>query len=169
MRSASLSGIYQNRDDIPRSTHRNQRQKLSQCLNETITYQELARGFLLPVSGSMLRIVLASILLGGCFCSAKSGVAVEPVAPQLKTVTVLGQPCEKPYVVAIPETDPGLLDRVQAWLPTAFLTQSQFGLYVLAGSFSEWQVAELLNRQLQQRGFDSRVLYKPVPCSAQLP
>lgn len=117
----------------------------------------------------MLRIVLTGMLLGGCFFSAKLGVAVEPVAPQLSAVTVLGQPCEKPYVVAIPETDPGLLDRVQVWMPTAFVTQSQLGLYIFVGSFSEWQVAELLNLQLRQRGFDARVLYKPLPCFAQRP
>jgi hypothetical protein len=80
------------------------------------------------------------------------------------STTVLGQSCKDPYVVAIPAAQPQLLDKVQALIPTAFLSISQFGRYVLAASYDNWSAAELLNRQLRQQGLDARILYKPLPC-----
>lgn len=79
---------------------------------------------------------------------------------------ILGQPCTRPYVVAIPANSFQLLDRVQLQVPSAFLTDSPLGSYVLAGAFAHRLLAESLESQLRYFGFDARVLYKPIACSS---
>ena len=77
---------------------------------------------------------------------------------------ILGQPCTRPYVVAIPANDFQLLERVQLQVPSAFLTDSSLGSYVLAGAFAQRFLAESLRSKLRYFGFDARVIYKPIAC-----
>ncbi|MDX2098307.1 MAG: SPOR domain-containing protein [Leptolyngbyaceae cyanobacterium bins.59] len=78
---------------------------------------------------------------------------------------ILGQPCDNSYVVAIPTRNFQLLDQVQTIVPTAFLTRIWLGFYIQAGSYAQRSPAETLTHQLRERGFDARVIYKPVDCS----
>lgn len=108
--------------------------------------------------------VLPSCLVVQHLLPLSLSVAVEAPSASPAPITVLGQPCEHPYVVVIPATQPGLLDQVQALIPSAFLSISQLGRYVLAASYDNWTAAELLNRRLRQHGLDARILYKPLSC-----
>lgn len=72
---------------------------------------------------------------------------------------ILGQPAEAPYVVAVPGSRDELLDRVQAIVPQAFLTDSRRGRYVQAGAFPTRSQAEALSCQLRHQGLDARVVY----------
>lgn len=76
-----------------------------------------------------------------------------------ENVILLGQPEDAPYVVVIPGGEEALLDRVQAYYPRAFLTDSRLGRYVQAGAFSTYSEAVELNDQLRAVGFDARVVY----------
>lgn len=104
------------------------------------------------------------------------GEAVQPqiihraprtVRPTGENAIVLGQLCENPYVVAIPETAPEILMQVQQYVPSAFLTNSPLGMYIQAASFPRRLPAEGLSLQLRQRYLDARVIYRPVPCRPQ--
>ncbi len=87
------------------------------------------------------------------------------LGPRLENGTIiLGQPCSHPYVVVIPASDPILLDRLQAYVPFAFAATSQLGPYLYAGSSSQRSPAEWLSRQLRDRGFDTRVAFRPLAC-----
>lgn len=86
-----------------------------------------------------------------------------PISPEGDTL--IGQPCDRPYVVAIPTPDPGSLEKLQQAIPTAFITYSHLGWYIQAGAADHPQKAEILNLQLRLLGWDSRVIYRPVPCS----
>jgi hypothetical protein len=81
-------------------------------------------------------------------------------------VITLGQPCDYPYVVAIPYANEGLLDRVQTVVATAFITESRFGPYVNAGASPRRVPAEQVSRQLRRAGFDARVIYRPIACGS---
>jgi hypothetical protein len=80
------------------------------------------------------------------------------------SMTILGQLCENPYVVAIPARNPQILQQVQQYVPSAFLTDSRLGLYVQASSFGCRAPAESLSHQLRKHSLDARVVYKPVQC-----
>jgi cell division protein FtsN len=81
------------------------------------------------------------------------------------TIT-LGQPCNHPYVVAIPRPDEALLDRVQTIVGAAFITESRLGFYVQAGASPRRRPAEQVSRQLRRAGFDARVIYRPIACGS---
>lgn len=83
-----------------------------------------------------------------------------------ENVVTLGQPCGQPYVVAVPTSDVAILERVQAIVPTAFLTDSRLGRYVHAGSSERRSQSNALNRQLRRQGLDARVIYRPARCGS---
>jgi hypothetical protein len=86
-------------------------------------------------------------------------------SPLPETIT-LGQPCNHPYVVAIPSRNDDVLDRVQAIVEYAFITESRFGPYVQAGASPRRRPAEQVSRQLRRAGFDARVIYRPIACGS---
>jgi hypothetical protein len=89
------------------------------------------------------------------------------ITPEAPLIT-LGQPCDRPYIVVIPTSNPELLQQVQDHVPTAFLTESRLGSYILAGSAPRRSEASSVTRQLRRQGFvDARVVYRPVRCSAE--
>ena len=93
----------------------------------------------------------------------------EPVGsslPETDTVVTLGQPCNHPYVVAVPGANPNILSRVQAFVPSAFVTDSRLGAYVQAGSSPRRAPAETVSRQLRREGLDARVIYRPIECES---
>ena len=91
----------------------------------------------------------------------------EEILPTLSLESItLGQPCGQPYVVAVPYGTVDLLSRVQATVPSAFITDSRFGPYVQAGSSSRRAPAERINHQLRRAGFDARVIYRPIACES---
>lgn len=97
--------------------------------------------------------------------------AIAQVAPAQSAAdgtqpVVLGQPCTHPYIVAIPATDPTLIDRVHALIPTAVMVNSHLGAYVQAASAPERSPLTPLIQELRAQGFDARMVYRPILCSA---
>ena len=124
-----------------------------------------------PLKLTLLGLLQALIFLSVSWLvnkpSRSQNLNLEPIIqPQTEDgVTVLGQPCENPYVVAIPSSNPQILEKVQQYAPSAFLTNSPLGLYIQAGSFSDRAPAEILSLTLRQYNLDARVAYLPVPCN----
>jgi hypothetical protein len=91
----------------------------------------------------------------------------EPVISPSPTEAIpLGQPCNQPYVVAIPSSSTSVLSRVQAIAPSAFITRSHLGNYIHAGSAARRSEANAISDQFHRQGFDARVIYRPIACQA---
>ncbi|MBD2311982.1 hypothetical protein H6G20_09955 [Desertifilum sp. FACHB-1129] len=117
-------------------------------------WQWVLLGAILPISWSPAAIAVPPPLTWNVAAASDSN----PI--------LLGQPCTNPYIVAIPTHNFQLLDRVQRQVPSAFITDSRLGHYILAGAFTHRLLAESLNMQLRHLGFNARVVYKPIPCQA---
>ena len=94
-----------------------------------------------------------------------AGVQQVAFAPTDNTTLAIGgdssaNPYSLPYVVAVPNRGSALED-VQEFLPGAYLTASQRGAYVYAGSFANRQQAEALSANLRSEGLDARVAFRP--------
>ena len=92
---------------------------------------------------------------------ATSDPSLVPLLPDAEDeeAIMLGQPQDSPYVVVIPGSRDELLDRVQAIVPTAFITDSRRGWYINAGSFNRRTDAEVVSTVLRHQGLDARVVY----------
>lgn len=100
---------------------------------------------------------------------AARGIAAEGSDSTLSStnesgIVILGQPCDHPYVVAIPTQNLVTLETVHSYIPTAFFTDSGRGRFIQAGSASRRLDAESLSQQLRAKGFDARVIYRPARC-----
>ena len=73
---------------------------------------------------------------------------------------VIGDLSDRPYRVVVFSDDETTVQRIQACILDAFLTQSDFGPYMQAGSFERRSDAESLKRILQREGYDARVTYR---------
>lgn len=107
-----------------------------------------------------------TIILSGCWLLGLSDrpILSQITLPLLSQVRILGQPCDRSYVVVIPARDRQILRQVQQRVPTAFLTNSRLGWYIQAGAFASRAPAEALGFQLRQQFRDVRVAYLPVRC-----
>lgn len=116
------------------------------------------------------RSIQCSIALTGLLLLSWELIAIaQPptLDTESRSVVVLGQPCDQPYVVAVPARDPTILNQVQQLVPTAFLTDSPLGFYVQAGASVRRSSLESLNQRLRRQGLDARIAFRPIRCSTE--
>lgn len=120
-------------------------------------------------SASALRAAHLLTWLVSLICASLPLPAIGQATPNSSEVIILGQPCQNPYVVAIPTADAAVLDRVQTYAPGAFFTDSRLGSYVQAGSFIHRSLADEFSLQLRHAGFRARTIYRPIACNRSMP
>ena len=73
---------------------------------------------------------------------------------------LIGKLRDRPYQVVVSGADETATQRLQACVIDAFITRSNFGTYIQAGSFKQRSDAEALRRILQSEGYRARVTYQ---------
>ncbi|MEL6326903.1 MAG: hypothetical protein AAFQ61_08370 [Cyanobacteria bacterium J06626_23] len=66
----------------------------------------------------------------------------------------------RPYLVILPGADAEQLTEVRACVPDAYLSQSRLGPFVQVGSFTTRAEAEVIHRQFQRVGYDTRLIHR---------
>ncbi|MBD2099428.1 SPOR domain-containing protein [Leptolyngbya sp. FACHB-261] len=110
---------------------------------------------------ALIPLLMLGQLLGQPLLAQLPPPISNPPPSQRQGTVLLGQTRDTPYVVVVPGNSQ-ILDRLQRYIPTAFLSNSRLGRYVQAGAFANRGSAESLSHQLRDRGFDARVAYRPV-------
>ncbi|MCS6959252.1 MAG: hypothetical protein RMK91_04305 [Pseudanabaenaceae cyanobacterium SKYGB_i_bin29] len=93
-----------------------------------------------------------------------NNIVTPPPSPLPTTTSTVGQELQafaqrNRYFVIIPTVSEDILARVKQIVPTAKLSASERGAYIEIKGYPDRGSAEELNRDMRNRGFDSRVIF----------